>query len=327
MEIKMLLPKIQNKIRRSMRNESYCRVISYLEQYERYSFNGNKCIDDKQYEAVITRWYHTIEKGLSYINFRKGFGRNNIDELLTSMENYIADGYSQESFFYKTALSTLHMYIKKNKEYGYENTEINDRVNRLPGTPNGCGGTITPDHYDEEELHSLGYADFVKSRHSMRHFSDRPLCMNKVEEVFRIAQLTPSACNRQGWQARIVLNKSLLEEVRKCQSGNKGFGEEFQGLIVVTGDVRCFNHDRELFQPFIDGGMYCQSILNALHYEHIASIPLSAALMEEQEKKVRQLLAIQDAEVLIMFIGIGNYPDNQLTARSERKKATPIFYK
>lgn len=73
----------------------------YLRSFNKWSFKGNKCIDEKQYEAVITRWYHTIEKGLAYINYRAGFGKKNIAALLESMENYLADGYSDDAFFTK----------------------------------------------------------------------------------------------------------------------------------------------------------------------------------------------------------------------------------
>lgn len=30
--------------------------------------------------------------------------------------------------------------------------------------------------------------------------------------------------------------------------------------------------------------------------------------------------------MIVMFIGIGNYPDEGLTTRSERKESNPIFY-
>ena len=41
----------------------------------------------------------------------------------------------------------------------------------------------------------------------------------------------------------------------------------------------------------------------------------------KQDENVRKLLKLDPAEVLIMFIGIGNYPDECQTTRSERKSA------
>ena len=60
------------------------------------------------------------------------------------------------------------------------------------------------------------------------------------------------------------------------------------------------------------------NILHALHSKNIATIPLSASLRAAQENGVRACAKIDEAEVLIMFIGVGNYPDDALTTKSER---------
>ena len=110
----------------------------------------------------------------------------------------------------------------------------------------------------------------------------------------------------------------MLEKVLKNQNGNRGFGQEFDKLFLVVGDLRCFNRDREVFEVYIDGGMYAMRVLDSLYYEKIASVPLSASLTKEQEENVRRLLKIDPAEVLIMFIGIGNYPDECQTTHPQK---------
>ena len=297
----------------------------YLTRFKRFSFYGTKCIDEKQYEAVITRLQHTIEKGLAYLDYRAGFGKNNISALLASMENYLADGYSRETFFFQTALSTLLMYISKNKEYGIENIELENHIKKLGETKSKNGGVIKFLPLSPEEIKTLGYKDFVKSRHSMRHFSKESVDVERVERAVQLAQYTPSACNRQGWKTIIISNKRVVKEVCANQNGNEGFGHEFDKMLLITADLRCFNRDRELYQAFIDGGMYAENILNALHYEHIASVPLSASFNEVQEMNMRKLLNLHEAEVLILLIGIGNYPEICQTARSERKQAEYII--
>lgn len=296
----------------------------YLKRFQEFSFNGCKCIDEKQYEAVITRWCHTIEKGLSYLNYRAGFGKQNIDFLLTSMENYIEDGYSKDMYFFQTALSVLKMYVEKNKQFGLEKPSLEERIRKLGGNPNESGGVICFEPLDEKAVQSIGYKEFVQNRHSMRHFSDQPLDLEVVKKALMLAQHTPSACNRQGWRCIIISNKNTIANVLKNQNGNRGFGQEFDKLLLVTADLRCFNRDREIFQAYIDGGMYAQSILNALHYYHIASVPLSGSLTKEQESNVRKIVGFDEAEVIIMFIGVGNYPDVCQTARSERYPVNDI---
>lgn len=291
----------------------------YCSRYQKYAFDENGTLTEpEQFESCITRLYHTIEKGLAFPEYRAGFGANNIQKLLHHMERY-AEKFDTTAFFYRTALAALQAYIRKNREYGHEDPELESRVARLPGEPNGLGGVITVQPLPIETVQSLGYADFVKSRHSVRHFSETPVDTEKTKAAVALAQHTPSACNRQGWKARIVADPEVLSELIKNQNGNRGFGEEINQMIVVTGDLHYFNQDREQFQVFIDGGMYAQSIIQALHYEGLAMIPLSASLWNEQEQAVRQLLKIEDAEVLIMFIGVGNYVGECVTTRSERK--------
>lgn len=306
---------IQDKLKIHKQNQLY------EKRFLAFSFYGNKCENEKQYEAVITRWYHTIEKGLAYVNFRVGFGNNNINSLLTAMENYIADGYSSETFFYRTALSTLKAYQDKNLKYGLKNEKLDERIKKLPGEPNNAGGIISFSHIEKDMIQNLGYAEFINNRHSLRHFSNQPVDMETVKRALELAQHTPSACNRQGWRTRVIINKEILKNVLANQNGNEGFGNEIDKLILVTSDLRCFNRDREIYQAFIDGGMYAQSILNALHYENIATIPLSASLTTVQEKNVRKMLGMHDAEVFIIFIGIGNYPDKCQTTMSARHAA------
>ena len=297
---------------------------SYLKRFRRYAFSGSKCRDERQYEAVITRWYHTIEKGLSYENYRAGFGKANVEQLLSAMENYAKDGYDTDQFFYRTALSTLHAYLEKNKACGVENQALEKRIGMLNAVPNESGGAFRFVPLPMEQVQSLNYGEFVKNRHSMRHFSSEPVEMERIERAVKLAQYTPSACNRQGWRIRILTDKKTIRNVLANQNGNQGFGDEFDKLLLITSDLRCANLDREVFQAFIDGGMYAQSVLNALHFEHIASVPLSASLSMGQERNVREILKLEEAEMPILFVGIGNYPRECQTTKSERRPAEMI---
>lgn len=316
--IRNTMSKVKRKF--NMKNPLNEKSAVYLNRYKRNCFSGTKCSDIKQYEAVITRWYHTIEKGLAYTNFRAGFGGNNIEKLLQSMENYVKDGFDKDAYFFRTALSVLDAYQVKNCEYGVENVGLQARIDSLGGFKNSWGGILEYSPLSSAELESANYEKLILSRHSMRHFSSKSVDIDRVKKAVTLAQQTPSACNRQGWRTIIINDKDTMKKVLKNQNGNEGFGHEFDKLLLVVTDIRYFNKDREIFQPFIDGGMYAQSLLNALHYEHIATCPLSASLRKEQEENIRRILSLNDAEMPIIFIGIGNYPEDKCqTTKSERK--------
>ena len=289
---------------------------NYKKRYEQSTFANENYINYCQYEAAITKMYHTIEKVLAYLNYRAGFGEKAVSELIDTMKKY-SKTYDVEAFFYKTALCTLNEYIRKNKEYGYENKEIEEKIKSLEGTPNEVGGIIT---FDSDSVYG-DFKDFVLSRHSIREFSDIPVDIEKLKDAINLAQYTPSACNRQGWKTRIIENKEVLKTILNNQNGNRGFGEKIDKLLVITCDLCYFNKSREVHQAFIDGGMYAMNILHSLHYHNVATIPLSASLNISQEEKVRNVVKMKDSEVLIMFIGVGNYPDVCQTTRSQRRCA------
>lgn len=288
----------------------------YLTRFRRYAFTDLQCRDAVQYEASITRLYHTIEKGLSYENYRPGFGKANVSKLLTSLEQYAAR-FDTTAFFYETALSCLEAYVEKNKSHGHRDAALEDRIAKLPGHSNGLGGTIHAEPCADTSFDAL-----MRSRHSIRHFSGVPVDVEVLKSAIALAQFTPSACNRQGWKTRIVADKAAMETVLANQNGNTGFGQEFDKLLVLTADLRYFQKSRELFQAYIDGGMYAESVLNALYAKGIGAVPLSASLKTSQETKIRSALHMHDAEVFLLIVGVGSYPPGgTTTTRSERHPA------
>ena len=319
--MRRLLGRIRNGIRvireKLISNTSYV-IRSYKKRFKKYAFTDCRCVSAAQFEASIIRLYHTIEKGLAYEDYRPGFGRGNVEKLIQSLEQYQDKGYDTEAFFYKTALSCLCAYVKKNSEAGHDDPELEKSVNSLHGEANDCGGSF---YYSvPKNAKKMTYDEVMYNRHSIRHFSSSPVDIDEIKKAIQLAQHTPSACNRQGWRTRIIVDRKTIDSVLANQNGNRGFGQEIDKLLLVTADLRAQQKNREIFQAFIDGGMYAENVLNSLFYYGIGSVPLSAALTGLQEKNIREQLKIDDAEVLILFIGIGNYPEDRcLTTKSMRK--------
>lgn len=296
----------------------------YLKRFYKYSFSEGNCKTYEQYEAAITRKYHSIEKGLSYSEFKPGFGKDIVESLIVLLKNYVAK-YDVTAFFYETALSCLKEYLKMNKEHGWENEELENRILALPGSPNEKGGTVLTGANALSDVQTMDYKTFVESRHSVREFSEEPVSLDEVKLALELAQKTPSACNRQGWSTIVITDKEKIASVLANQNGNRGFGDKINCLLLVTCNLQYFNRSREVFQAFIDGGMYAMSVLNALHYEKIATIPLSASLTLRQARNIRQIVGMKKSEIPILLIGAGRYPSECLTTRSERREADIII--
>jgi nitroreductase len=273
----------------------------------------------EQYEAKITKLYHSIEKGLSYEETRLGFGKEVLDNLLLLMNGYKSCGFPLDTEFYSTALSNLYKYIELHEKKGYDVEHLKQQVKNLNGRSNDLGGTY--DLRIKEVLENLNcdFEKFSMSRHSVRDFSDKPVDIELVKKAIHLAQNTPSACNRQGWKIRVIADDSVKRVMEKNQNGNRGFGHLIDKYLLITTDSRYFAMPRERNQPYIDGGMYAMNLLYSLHYNGIATIPLSASLTYEQEKNIRRALKLEESENLILFIGIGNYLESCKIPKSTRK--------
>jgi nitroreductase len=303
-------------------------LSAYERRYRRFAFSDTRCGEPRQYEAVITRWYHTIEKGLAHSDaeYRPGFGRDNIEKLLALMEAY-SRKFDTTAFFYETALCCLHRYADRNRRAGAPDPALEARIAALPGRPNDAGGAVSVPPVDAARTASLPFRDLLADRHSVRQFSPDPVSRDLLARAIGLAQLTPSACNRQGWQTIAILDSDVIASVLANQNGNRGFGHAIPALLLVTCDLRAFNRRRELFQAYIDGGMYAAHLLDALHASGLAAVPLSASLTLAQENNVRRILSLHDAEVLILFVGVGHpLPSPVSVPRSARNPAPPTRF-
>ena len=317
------LKKLKHLLLDRFEEDSRENAINYYKKlFDCYAFVDGKCHSKEQFEASIVRLYHTLEKGLAYgDNYKPGFGRANVDMLIATMQSY-SKMYDINTFFYQTALSCLHAYLEKNQLYGIKDTELMELIEALPGKANHCGGIIDFTAPCSKCTSKMNYEELVTSRHSIRHFSREPVEIKTLEKAISLSQYTPSACNRQGWKTRIIADKNKLSCILENQNGNRGFGHEIDKLLIISCDIRFFQRNREFFQVFIDGGMYAENLINSLYFYGIGSIPLSASLLKSQSDKIKQIVGIHEAEQIILFLGVGNYPEKCLTTRSERKPAS-----
>ena len=273
-----------------------------------------------QLEGRIIKAYHSLEKGFSYQNFRYGFGKGVLAELLELLEIYNEKKYRTDQPVYQTALSNLYQYIEIHEENGHNVDELKERVQNLGHTTNKDGGVIWLTKEDIFEAAESDFKDFSLSRHSVRDYSSEPVDMELIEKALKLAANTPSACNRQPWKVRIVEDKKLKKTIQNNQNGNRGFGDYIDKFIIITSDISNYARNRERNQANIDGGMYAMNLIYSLHYYKIATVPLSASLGLVQEKNLREAFDVAESENFIMFIGIGNYIDDFKVPISHRRQ-------
>lgn len=249
-------------------------------------------------------------------NVKKGYGiekAKNLCELLSELKESGEDTYA-----YQEGLSVLWAYINFQESDGVDVVEIKERAEKL-GT-----STITNAGYrviSREELTKGTDADFgafVGSKHSVRKMIEQEITKNEIETAIRYAGRAPSACNRQPSKVYYSLNKEKNRALSKLVPGNKGFSEDIPYYCVVTADRTLFGSN-EMFQWFVNGGIFVGYFVLALHSLGIGSCVFQWPAFNEQEESLRSLIHADEKEAVIAIVGYGKYPDEAKCICAERK--------
>lgn len=283
------------------------------------SIYTNNDIEKMQY--TLLRENHTIEKGLSLKNPRKGFGQLKVLKLLKRLNKY-SDIYGKTNKeFLIYPLGTIKHYINYTKSMGVEIPIIEREYKILMEKSDFVdvkeqGGIIQISKDEILKKCNNNFESLLNSRHSIRYFSKETVAKETIEKALKLAQKTPSACNRQSWHTHVFQGEESINLI-KWQGGSHGFENEIRTSILVTANLKAFLY-YELHQAYIDGGLYAMNLINALHSLGLGTIPLSCGFTHDKLKKLVDF-DIPQNEVPIVIIGVGNLLENFNIAISKRK--------
>lgn len=288
----------------------------YLNDFIRFmnsSFEYN--LSQKNIEARIIMNYHSIEKGMTNRKVRFGFGKKAISNLIENLIYYNKEFASIPSSSYRAGIDILKKYIQLHELSNYDVLDLKKQLENLIEYDN-----LTESYKDEitdTEIYNLKNVDFFhfsSARHSIRDFSEKLIEQTELLKALKIADSTPSACNRQPWRVYIFQNRKTINEVLKIQKGLNNYGENLSTLLLVTCDFSYVQGINERNQPYIDSGMYSMNLLYSLQYMGFACCALNASLSEKDEHELREIAQLSSNEGLTMFIAVG-YPNkiNKIT--------------
>ena len=80
------------------------------------------------------------------------------------------------------------------------------------------------------------FSELIKTRRSMRKFTDKELTQEEVELLLRAALMSPSSHRSTGWQFIAVDDKPTLARLAECKESGAAFVAEAPLAIVVMAD-------------------------------------------------------------------------------------------
>lgn len=152
---------------------------------------------------------------------------------------------------------------------------------------------------------NFNFSNFFLSRKSCRNFLKKKVSLSIINKTVNYAKNSPSVCNRQTWNLYICQNKKIIDKILKLQNGNQGFSETIYNLGIVTVDLKAFTSGNEIYQAWIEGGIFSSTLVYSFHSMGVATCCLNWSQSAFNDIRLRNLININSSENVIMFIAFG----------------------
>ncbi|GGC06773.1 hypothetical protein GCM10011352_36260 [Marinobacterium zhoushanense] len=166
--------------------------------------------------------------------------------------------------------------------------------------------------------------DFFLTRFSIRDFLPQHVPKDLLLEAISLAIKTPSSCNRQPWLVHLVSDEHTKNKILDIQFGNRGFGHKIPNILVISMNSSAYTTACERYQYWIDGGMFCMSLIYALHAKGLGTCCLNWSQEYKNDLKIKKIIEVDSSNRVIMIIAVGYIADEVSVCRSDRKSIDDI---
>ncbi|MFH2143295.1 MAG: nitroreductase family protein [Bacteroidota bacterium] len=171
----------------------------------------------------------------------------------------------------------------------------------------------------------MSFIELVKSRQSVRKYSDKTVEKEKIEMCIEAARLAPSACNSQPWTFIVVNDRELSLEIAKATyspviSFNKFAKQAPVMIVIVIEKPKTITQIGEAVKnrefPLIDIGIAGEHFCLQAHDLGLGTCMIGWF----NEKKVKELLNIPEKKRVGFCISLGYQVDNYKFRKKIRKQ-------
>ena len=169
----------------------------------------------------------------------------------------------------------------------------------------------------------MEFATIIKTRRSVRAYTDKPIPEDVLRRVLEAARLAPSACNFQPWRFVVVKDAAARSQLATL-AHNQQFIAKAPVVIVCCGRRYPQNYNwigDNLY--LIDLGIAIEHLVLAARNEGVGTCWIGAF----QDEPIRNLLGVPADHDIIMLLPLG-YPvsDDQFSATTERLAFDQIIF-
>lgn len=171
-----------------------------------------------------------------------------------------------------------------------------------------------------DSIHGDIYEEFVKARHSIRDFLEKTVDFQTVEEIVKLAQNCPSACNRQSCKVYYTMDSKKLALCKPDALVNNNI----HNYLIVTVNKSMYTKG-ETFTSWIDGGIFLESLIMAIHSKGLGCCPFQMLKNTEQYNKIKKIATIPENEDVVAMVGFGYLKDEYFIIETHRKPLSEVL--
>lgn len=330
--LKIILGEHNFNILRVFLNEKIMKYYfrkSFLRDFKKFNEHSTFFKKDNfnKVETHIILLYHSLEKGFLHKNLRLGFAKDKVKELLSYLNDENVSNHLMRSQI-SAACMCLMKYYQLHKEKSFDISayySIDDYNFIKKFALKNQSPVIEKSSSNFFKKSKSDFLNFSSSRSSVRHYNGEIIPDEIMHDVISIAKNAPSVCNRQGTKVYLLNKAEHIEKILNIQGGLKGFMQNINQVLVVTGNRNGFYEIGERNQLFVDGGLFLMNLLYGLHYNNIAACPAHWCYEDSADDQVREILGMSQSEKIICLITIGKPEDDFKITLSHRRDNSEIL--
>ena len=148
----------------------------------------------------------------------------------------------------------------------------------------------------------MEFESVIKTRESIREYSEKPVEDEKINFILECARLAPSWANRQCWHFIVVKDKKIIEDLSKTSIINRWL-KNAPVIIVACGDPRQSGSRNNISYFIVDVSIALENLILAATDKGLGSCWIAGF----DAKKIKEILKIPKHIEVVALTPIG-YP-------------------
>ncbi len=145
----------------------------------------------------------------------------------------------------------------------------------------------------------------IRTRRSVRTFTDEPISGEEFEQLFRAAMAAANSGNQQPWRFLVIDDPALRDRIAELDIERGGYCKSPQ-LIVVCGDIGAMKWKMHWLA---DCAAALQNLLLAAHGLGLGAVWQELYPYHERVAAVRRILGIPNTVYPMAVVSIGHPTD------------------